>query len=110
MVNNEEILVDEAWAFSFIIPADVILRRKMQISFKMVAIVGVNVRVECTNGAETADCSVPAETSTEDMSSTATADATTATADATTVTSDTAETLFGNTAMPQGGKLDGTLY
>lgn len=79
IVNSEEVYLDEVWVFGFVIPADGIFRRITFLSFKQVAIVGVNVRVQCTNGAETDDCSVPIET-TEEIQSTTQDIATTAAA------------------------------
>ena len=83
IVDEIEVHVDDAWVFGFIIPADGIFRRIarfehicsfhlivllvvfilcFRLSFKQVAIVGVNVKVQCTDGAETENCSVPTAT------------------------------------------------
>jgi hypothetical protein len=69
IVNGEEIHLDDAWVFGSRIPADGVFRRISRLSFKQVAIVGVNAKIQCTNGAETEDCSHPT-TTTEDIYST----------------------------------------
>lgn len=60
IMNSEATHLDDVWVYNHPIPADGTFRRITYQSFKQIAIVGVNVRVQCTNDATTADCSVPA--------------------------------------------------
>lgn len=67
--NGEEVHVDDVWVYGFRIPADGTFRRITYLSFKQITIVGVNIRVQCTNNATTADCS--AQSSSTQTSATA---------------------------------------
>ena len=62
IVNGEEVTLDDVFVFSATLGAGNGFRRIASLSLNQIAIVGVNVRVDCTNGVNTADCSVPATT------------------------------------------------
>ena len=51
--NGIETIVDDAFVFGATIPPNGVFRRIARLSRKQIAVVGVNVQVRCTNGAET---------------------------------------------------------
>ena len=55
--NGSEVQVDDVLVTGFNIAASSGFRRLSVLSTNQIALVGVNVRVECTNGATTDDCS-----------------------------------------------------
>ena len=96
-VDGEEVHLDDVWVFGVNIPADNTFRRITALSLKRIAIVGVNVRVMCTN-----DCSEDSTTAAEAAQTTTTEVETTSTTAAQTSTTPietTAATTISTTAI-----------
>ena len=59
-VGGVETELDTGWVFGQNITAGSGFKRISILTLNKIAIIGINMRVECTNGANTEDCSVPA--------------------------------------------------
>lgn len=65
--DNGDTPVDDLLVRDSDIPADGIFRRISALSMQETALVGVNVKVDCTNETITPNCSVPVFTTTEEV-------------------------------------------
>ena len=102
-MSGEKVHLDDVWVYGHSIRAGNGFRRITYLSLKHVAIVGVNVRVDCTNGATTDDCSIPPPTT----GANSTAPSTVATQDLVTEIETTASSIFENTTPTHPVRIKG---